>query len=179
MFVSTRPPSTRDAVAALLAEGLSRAEVARRLALSRPTVTYHARRLGLPSEAKAARRYDWEAVRRFYEAGHSVRECMAEFGFSTDAWSAAVRRGAVVPRARLLPIETLLVPGRAATSRTHLKARLLASGLKLAKCERCGLTEWLGQRLPLELHHVNGVRDDNRLANLQILCPNCHAQTDS
>jgi 5-methylcytosine-specific restriction endonuclease McrA len=51
--------------------------------------------------------------------------------------------------------------------------------LKEARCERCGLTEWLGKPLPLQLHHVNGDGKDNRPENLQILCPNCHSQTDS
>jgi predicted HNH restriction endonuclease len=44
---------------------------------------------------------------------------------------------------------------------------------------RCELTEWLGQPIPLELHHVNGERTDHRLENLQLLCPNCHALTDT
>ena len=47
------------------------------------------------------------------------------------------------------------------------------------KCECCGLTEWLGQPIALELHHINGITTDNRLDNLVILCPNCHAQTDN
>jgi 5-methylcytosine-specific restriction endonuclease McrA len=39
------------------------------------------------------------------------------------------------------------------------------------------LTEWLGKRLSMALHHINGDGTDNRLENLQLLCPNCHAQT--
>lgn len=63
---------------------------------------------------------------------------------------------------------------------THgLRQRLLKEGLKTHRCEQCGLTEWLGRPIALELHHVNGRRDDHRLINLQLLCPNCHAQTSS
>lgn len=47
------------------------------------------------------------------------------------------------------------------------------------KCECCGLTEWQGKRLPLEVHHINGDRTDQRRENLQILCPNCHAITEN
>jgi Homeodomain-like domain/HNH endonuclease len=46
-------------------------------------------------------------------------------------------------------------------------------------CENCGLTAWLGQPLSMALHHVNGDGRDNRLENLQFLCPNCHSQTDN
>lgn len=60
----------------------------------------------------------------------------------------------------------------------RLKSRLIESGLKEKKCECCGLESWNGQEIPLELHHINGNRTDNRIENLQILCPNCHAQTD-
>jgi len=58
-----------------------------------------------------------------------------------------------------------------------LRKRLIREGLKEAKCEHCGITEWNGKKAPLELDHVNGNHEDNRLENLQILCPNCHAQT--
>lgn len=47
------------------------------------------------------------------------------------------------------------------------------------KCECCGLTEWQGKPLSLEVHHINGDRYDNRRENLQILCPNCHSVTDN
>jgi 5-methylcytosine-specific restriction endonuclease McrA len=56
---------------------------------------------------------------------------------------------------------------------------LYRSGIKERKCEAplCGFTEWLGRAAPLELDHINSKPHDNRLENLRILCPNCHAQT--
>lgn len=61
-----------------------------------------------------------------------------------------------------------------------LKYRLVKEGLKQWKCEKCGNEGiWEGQKLVLELHHINGNHYDNRLENLQILCPNCHSQTDN
>jgi len=62
-------------------------------------------------------------------------------------------------------------------SSDKLKKRLIKEGLKEHKCEQCGITEWNGQPAPIELDHINGVRTDNRLENLRVLCPNCHAQT--
>jgi hypothetical protein len=57
----------------------------------------------------------------------------------------------------------------------ELKKKLFRAGIKEKKCERCGIIEWLGNPAPLELDHINENHDDNRLENLQILCPNCHA----
>ncbi len=61
----------------------------------------------------------------------------------------------------------------------ELKLKLIRDGIKLAKCESCNLSTWFDTAIPLELHHMNGDRFDNRLENLQILCPNCHALTHS
>lgn len=60
-----------------------------------------------------------------------------------------------------------------------LKKRLFKEGIKEKKCEICGNTTWNGKEIPLELHHINGDNTDNRVENLMILCPNCHAQTDT
>jgi len=167
---------TRERVAGLLALGVSRAETARRLGISKATVSYHARRLGQDVDARFARRYDWVEVQRFYDAGHGVAECVEAFGFSKQTWHAAVNAGRVVPRPTLTPIATLCAADTP-RSRGNLKRRLLREGLKEARCEGCGLHRWQGHVVPLALHHVNGDRDDNRIENLELLCPNCHALT--
>ena len=61
----------------------------------------------------------------------------------------------------------------------HVKKLVYKLGLKENKCEVCGISEWLGSPIVCELHHINGDTTDNRIENLQILCPNCHSQTDN
>jgi hypothetical protein len=58
-----------------------------------------------------------------------------------------------------------------------LRLRLIKENIKKKKCENCNLENWLGNEIPLELHHIDGNRFNNELNNLQILCPNCHSLT--
>jgi predicted HNH restriction endonuclease len=44
-------------------------------------------------------------------------------------------------------------------------------------CEVCRLSEWCGVKVPIELHHRDGNAENNAKENLQLVCPNCHAQT--
>ena len=74
-----------------------------------------------------------------------------------------------------LPLIQVLVKDRWTQSH-KLKKRLLRAGLKEARCELCGWAERAPDgRIPLELDHANGDKNDNRIENLRILCPNCHA----
>jgi 5-methylcytosine-specific restriction endonuclease McrA len=167
---------TRDKVRKLLEAGKTSAEIARQLGLSPATICYHKRRLGFPLDVRGARRHDWEEIQRLYDAGHSLRQCQAEFGFSRKSWYDAVQRGAIVPRPQAAPIEEILRRDRK-RDRHHVKSRLLAAGLKTNECEECGLTEWRDEPISMALHHVNGDGRDNRIENLALLCPNCHSQT--
>ena len=100
--------------------------------------------------------------------------------------SAAAKSSSIACMCRLLKfkpfegkkIEEILVENSTYQS-YKLKKRLIAEGIKKSVCESCGQSEWLEQPIPLELHHINGNNSDNRLENLRLLCPNCHALTDS
>lgn len=64
-------------------------------------------------------------------------------------------------------------------ARKVLRSYIIKNNILPYKCAICGLTEWNGKTLSLELDHINGINDDNRIENLRFLCPNCHSQTDT
>ena len=111
----------------------------------------------------------------------SVKRKIKELSLDTShmtgkAWNQGKRFTTVKP-AKLL--SEILVEHSTYTNFNKLRKRLLKEGIKEYKCECCNSTEWLGKPIKLELHHINGVKDDLRIENLQILCPNCHAYTDN
>jgi hypothetical protein len=63
------------------------------------------------------------------------------------------------------------------TRAAYLKPHLI--GERTHKCESCKQTTWMENKIPLEVHHIDGDRTNNNIDNLQLLCCNCHALTDS
>ncbi len=105
-----------------------------------------------------------------------LKQWLVRWGISTDHFDPRAHRS---PNREALTLDMILVEG-SSYARSNLKARLYKEGLKTARCELCGLGEtWHGRPMALILDHINGVRDDNRLANLRIVCPNCAATLDT
>lgn len=77
------------------------------------------------------------------------------------------------------PLEEVLVANSTYLNSGNLRRRLIREGLNERRCEICGLDTWREEQLPLALDHINGDPCDNRIENLRILCPNCHALTDT
>lgn len=62
-------------------------------------------------------------------------------------------------------------------ARGYVKKLLQSKSNYIHKCNMCGTEEWLGKPVALELDHINGIHNDNRIENLRFICPNCHATT--
>ena len=111
----------------------------------------------------------------------TVHARVARLGLDTSHWTGAGWNTGARYRAfgQAFSWDGILVENSTYISTFRLRNRLIEHGLKEPRCEKCGLTEWLSESIPLELHHANGINNDHRLTNLQLLCPNCHALTDN
>ena len=77
-------------------------------------------------------------------------------------------------------LEEILIENSNYHNISCLKNRLIKENKLEYKCAICGTEgDWLGQKLSLQLDHINGINNDHRLENLRFLCPNCHSVTDT
>lgn len=88
-------------------------------------------------------------------------------------------KGREFPNKKSIPLEDILVEN-STYGRGHLKRRLLKNGMLENKCSICGLNgEWNGKPLVMILDHRNGVFNDNRIENIQMVCGNCNSQLET
>ena len=90
--------------------------------------------------------------------------------FTFQLWNKGKTTGARTPTEKYLNNEKSIASNK-------LKKRLIKEKFLVSECSSCSLAKWLEKPIPLELDHLNGNSSDNRLENLRLLCPNCHALT--
>lgn len=167
-----------DAVQAYHAEGHGFVECQRRFGFSHTAWTKAIKSGRLRSKQTLfkdrRRKYDWAEISAYYEAGHTYLQCIEYFGFCSKAWEGAVKRGDIKTRRRGRPLAQVLL---SKSSRWCKKLKLLREGLLTNRCERCGIGDWRGKPLAIHIDHINGNKNDWRIDNLRMLCPNCHSQT--
>jgi len=102
----------------------------------------------------------------------SVQKAIKRLGIDVSHFT-----GAGPPRsapAHKIPWREVFVE-RSTYSTSRLRKRLVEDMGRADECARCGISSWHGSDLVLETHHENGISDDNRVDNLELLCPNCHS----
>lgn len=125
------------------------------------------------------------------KTSHSYSDCLRQLGLGTKGGSST---NVLKQRIRELEcnidhfkgasahsnkqnLSDILVKNSSYASTSNLKNRLIKEGFLDYKCSNCGIEDWMGSPLSLQLDHINGINNDNRLENLRLLCPNCHSQT--
>lgn len=129
--------------------------------------------------------YNWKSIEKYILDGHTIKQASIVYGFSLSALDKARKKNKLYlptdtirknrgPRAK--DISEYLIKGSHIKT-THLKNRLIKEGMLKGVCKKCGINQWLGNDITLQLDHINGDNCDNRIENLRLLCPNCHSQT--
>lgn len=128
------------------------------------------------SRADVIRTLEFEPASRLYRELALVLE---ERGIDIEHFEPPHARMQLAPPRPRRPLETILVRGSSVTDTNRLRLRLIDEGVLETRCASCGLDEWLGRPIPLQLDHIDGDRTNNLLENLRLLCPTCHALTDT
>lgn len=130
------------------------------------------------------------------KSSHNIREVLFKLNLTTvgNSWGYALVKRRMkelqitgydflgkesakqLPKVESLTTENLLI-ANSNSPRCVIRRRILEENLLEYKCAKCGISEWNNKPLSLELDHINGINNDNRLENLRFLCPNCHSQT--
>lgn len=151
------------------------------------------------SHLKKKCKYNIPSLREIVKTSYSIRDALRKLGVSQKDLSRAysslifeVHRLSLdishfdgrqhlkltndILSKKTIPLE-LVFENKIPMKSAHLRRRLISEEYKLYLCEKCKRSEYLGEIIPLELHHKNGNNVDNSFENIEILCPNCHSLT--
>lgn len=128
------------------------------------------------SIAEVCRKCGWKAIGGNYK---TVKRYIKELNIDTSHFTGKRSNiNNIHNRHNEMPIENYLKKDSYIKLNT-LKFKLIKEGLKRYECELCKRSKWNNGQISLEIHHINGDNTDNRIENIQFLCPNCHSQTDN
>lgn len=126
-----------------------------------------------PSSCESQKKINSEKVKATYKSGNrDAKEIYANLPKEIKEKMAWSKNKSITPNNVIFTENSLY-------SNELVKGRIVKDNLLEYKCSKCGIDNWCGETIILDLDHINGDNRDNRLENLRYLCPNCHSQTDT
>lgn len=198
----------KEVLQKLIKEGKSSYQIAKAVGKGQTTIVYWIKKLGLQELYKVASNYklsedfrDIEFVKKVISSSESYNEVFTKLERNSSSSSYRVLKKFIerhqIDTSHFLSKKEMakklhkdgklnklddseIFKRKSTCSRAVVKNRVLEEGLLEYKCSKCGQDDnWKGEKITLILDHINGVRNDNRLENLRILCPNCNATLDT
>jgi hypothetical protein len=127
-----------------------------------------------------------EQITEAFKSGMTLHKAAVELQLTTvTLWRKAKKLGlewkSIERQHRLpkVPLSEILNGDHPHFQTFKLKNRLISEGVKENKCEVCNISEWNGLPLIMQLDHIDGDSHNHKLSNLRLICPNCHAQTET
>jgi 5-methylcytosine-specific restriction endonuclease McrA len=177
-----QPRLIGEEIKALLKQGTPHRVIRKKLVCSAATVSYHARKLGLQKTPRPV--YDWNSVQNDIDLGMSMGQILKKYGFAKATWSKSIAKRKIVRKAKYseLSFDDLIKTfsnQKINPYRKKLLRKHIAKEIGKYVCTECGLSDWRGKKLSLELDHIDGNPKNNERSNLRVLCPNCHCITST
>lgn len=165
-------------------EGATRVLIASELGYAKSTISYYVGKIDDPDVDlmtkyhPSSERIDPKEIQQSVDEGLTIKQIQKKHQTSYQTIRRLVDEG-LVDTYTINSFEELCQywDGKKATSTFRKHARDFMKVEDKIKCATCNISNWNGERITLEIDHIDGDSYNNKINNLRLLCLNCHSQT--
>lgn len=165
----------------LLLVGTKYSSIQKEIKTTKANISAYAKIFGIPR--KTRKTYNWKEIEDQLAQGVSEIKLRKKYGYAKRSLAKAVATGKIrYAKIRSLTAKEYAEHIKKTNPNSNIRrkmTKLLKQEGREYKCELCETKDWNGEKLTLDLDHIDGNRLNNDPDNLRFLCPNCHSQTET